>query len=171
MLLPVSSKSSDLLIVDLGQLYVTNIFKFSGEDGTISIISDENNKRCLLDVMTIELENMDLYTGIIETELSPQKKQPICECFKLGGSLITKKGPSLLTKKFQLKLQVEENLHRKICHIVPDMSIYGELSTLDGVLDLRQYRLIRGLLAFNLGEDTERINPSVPTQITTNEVR
>lgn len=45
--------------------------------------------------------------------------------------------------------------------LVPDMSIYGQLSTLDGLLDLSQYRLIRGLLAFNLGEDTERVLPSV----------
>ncbi|KAJ8920133.1 hypothetical protein NQ315_011790 [Exocentrus adspersus] len=169
MLLPVSSKSSDLLIVDLGQLFVTNIFKFSGQDGTISIVSTESVHRCLLDVMTIELENMDLYTGIIETELSPQKKQPSSESFKLGGSTISKKGPSLLAKKFRLKLQVEQNLHKNVCHVVPDMSIYGQLSTLDGVLDLQQYRLIRGLLAFNLGEDTERINPSVPAQTISSE--
>ena len=41
------------------------------------------------------------------------------------------------------------------------MSIYGQLSTLDGLLDLSQYRLIRGLLIYNLGEDTERVLPSV----------
>ncbi|KAJ8974055.1 hypothetical protein NQ317_002301 [Molorchus minor] len=28
----------------------------------------------------------------------------------------------------------------------------------------RQYKLIRGLLSFNLGEDTERINPSIPVR-------
>lgn len=36
-LLPVSSKSSDLLIVDLGQLLVTNSFKLSGDADTISV--------------------------------------------------------------------------------------------------------------------------------------
>lgn len=41
------------------------------------------------------------------------------------------------------------------------MSIHGELSTLDCTLDLTQYRFIHGLLVFNLGEDTERILPSV----------
>lgn len=41
------------------------------------------------------------------------------------------------------------------------MSIHGQLSTLDCTLDRAQYRLIHGLLAFNLGEDTERILPSV----------
>lgn len=41
------------------------------------------------------------------------------------------------------------------------MSIHGELSTLDASLDLSQYQLIRGLLTYNLGENTEHILPSV----------
>ncbi|CAH1990127.1 unnamed protein product [Acanthoscelides obtectus] len=163
-LLPVSSKSSDVLVVDLGQLLVTNDFKYSGDPGTISVQTDNNNKKCLLNVMFLKLEHMDLYAGMKESELSPSKRSLNKNCFKLGSSLVTKKGPSLLTKKFQLKLQVEQNLYRHLYHIVPDMSIYGQLSTLDGTLDLSQYRLIRGLLAYNLGEDTERINPSVPTK-------
>lgn len=40
-LLPVSSKSSDLLIVDLGKLLVTNSFKMSGDSGTISVITND----------------------------------------------------------------------------------------------------------------------------------
>lgn len=48
-----------------------------------------------------------------------------------------------------------------VLFLVPDMSIHGQLSTLDCTLDRAQYRLIHGLLAFNLGEDTERILPSV----------
>ncbi|CAH1134889.1 unnamed protein product [Ceutorhynchus assimilis] len=159
-LLPVSSKSTNLAIIDLGKLLVTNTFKFSGDEGTIST-QTEQNKKCLLEVMHIELENMDLYTGIKESELSPTKNN---NSFKFGSSFIMRKGPSLLTKKFQLKLQYERNLHKDLCHIVPDSSIYGHLSTLDCVLDLQQYKLIRGLLAYNLGEDTERIHPSVPGQ-------
>lgn len=47
------------------------------------------------------------------------------------------------------------------------MSIHGELSTLDASLDLAQYRLIRGLLTHNIGENTEHILPSVqPPPIT-----
>nr|XP_015839049.1 PREDICTED: vacuolar protein sorting-associated protein 13D isoform X1 [Tribolium castaneum] len=155
-LLPVSSKSSDLLIVDLGQLLVTNSFKMSGDSGTISVVTNDA-KKCLLDVMMIELDNMDLYAGVKENEFNPARKG----AFKLGYGQVTKKGPSLLKEKFQFKLQVERNLTSSICHNVPDMSIYGQLSTLDGLLDLSQYRLIRGLLAFNLGEDTERVLPSV----------
>lgn len=56
------------------------------------------------------------------------------------------------------------------CTLVPDMSIYGQLSTLDGTLDSSQYRLIRGLLAYNLSEDTERILPSVSPSENNSEV-
>ncbi|XP_050302982.1 intermembrane lipid transfer protein Vps13D isoform X2 [Anthonomus grandis grandis] len=160
-LLPLSSKSSSLVIIDLGKLLVTNKFRFSGEEGTISTLADpETQKKCLLEVMQIELENMDLYTGVKDSELTPTKSN---DSFKFGSCLIMRKGPSLLTKKFELKLQYERNLHKDFCHIVPDSSIYGHLSTLDCALDIHQYKLIRGLLIYNLGEDTERIYPSVST--------
>lgn len=50
------------------------------------------------------------------------------------------------------------------------MSVHGELSTLDASLDLAQYRLIRGLLTNNLGENTEHILPSVTAPPITAEV-
>lgn len=56
------------------------------------------------------------------------------------------------------------------CIAVPDMSIHGELSTLDASLDLSQYRLIRGLLTNNLGESTEHILPAVTPPLVTAEV-
>lgn len=147
------------MIIDLGKLLITNTFKFSGDEGTISSPSDPTTKKkCLLEVLLIELENMDLYTGVKDSELNPVKNN---DSFKFGSSFIMRKGPSLLTKKVELKLRYEKNLHRNFCRIVPDSSIYGHLSTLDCALDLQQYKLIRGLLAFNLGEDTERIYPSV----------
>uniref|UniRef100_A0AAR5PHD2 UBA domain-containing protein n=1 Tax=Dendroctonus ponderosae TaxID=77166 RepID=A0AAR5PHD2_DENPD len=170
-LLPVSSKSTSLVIIDLGKLLVTNTFKFSGDEGTISSLSDPTtNKKCLLEVMLIELENMDLYTGVKDSELNPVKNSYPQDSFKFGSSFIMRKGPSLLTKKVELKLRYERNLHRNFCRIVPDSSIYGHLSTLDCALDLHQYKLIRGLLAFNLGEDTERIYPSVSDKNIPNEL-
>lgn len=171
-LLPVSSNSSDLLVVDLGQLSLSNVFKSCGDEGTISVVPEGSQSKCLLEVMTIQLQNIDLYSGDMISDLgSPKRISNQLESFNFGSNLITKKGPSLLTKKFHLKLQVEQNLHKNISHLVPDMSIYGQLSTLDGTLDLKQYRLIRGLLAFNLGENTEKINPSVPKRLISTEVR
>lgn len=41
--------------------------------------------------------------------------------------------------------------------------MHGELSTLDVALDLHQYQIIKDLLMYNLGENTEQILPSVST--------
>lgn len=43
-LLPVSSRSSDLLVADLGRLVVTNSFKYSGETDTISVVRDSSGE-------------------------------------------------------------------------------------------------------------------------------
>ncbi|XP_028134062.1 intermembrane lipid transfer protein Vps13D [Diabrotica virgifera virgifera] len=163
-LLPVSLKSPNLIVVDLGQLVVTNSFKFSGDEGTVSVVSDSTRKKCLLDVMAVSLENTDLYMGVKTNHVGPERKSK-STYFNFGNSCIMKVGPSLLTKKFQLKLQIEQNLDKKEKQVVPDMSIYGQLSTLDAAIDLDQYKQIRGLLAHNLGEDTEHINPSVPPNL------
>jgi vacuolar protein sorting-associated protein 13D len=40
---------------------------------------------------------------------------------------------------------------------VPDMSVKGTLSAVYGALDLSQYKLIRGLLSYNIGETLDDI--------------
>ncbi|KAJ8974056.1 hypothetical protein NQ317_002302 [Molorchus minor] len=103
-LLPVSSKSSDVLIIDLGQILITNDFKLSGSEGTISAVTNHFVRKCLLNVMTIELENMNLYTGVKESELSPNKRSPTTECFKLGSNFVTKKRTPLYFKKVSIEV-------------------------------------------------------------------
>lgn len=70
-------------------------------------------RKCLLDVMSIDLQNMDLYAAVREDEIRDKNKD--C-CFKLGSYVIMKKGSSLLTDKCHLKIQVERNLDSNICH-------------------------------------------------------
>lgn len=172
-LIPVSSKSCDLLIVDLGQLKVNNCFKLSGDFNTISIISDNaSSKKCILDIMFLDLQNVNLHAGLRETDSSKirSKRQSSYssndEYYDFYSCFVTKVGQSLLTEKCHLKIQVERNLESHLCHNVPDMSIHGELSTLDGTLNLSQYCLIRGLLSQNIGEDTEHILSSVQNTTT-----
>lgn len=61
----------------------------------------------------------------------------------------------LLKEKCELKLQVERNLDGGFSHNVPDISVKGLLSSVHAVIDVEQYKLIRGLLAHNLGEQME----------------
>ncbi|CAG9832775.1 unnamed protein product [Diabrotica balteata] len=96
-LLPVSLKSPNLIVVDLGQLVVTNSFKFSGDEGTVSVVSDSTRKKCLLDVMSVSLENTDLYMGVKTTHVGQEKKFKTTY-FNFGNSCIMKVGMYKLSK-------------------------------------------------------------------------
>ena len=43
------------------------------------------------------------------------------------------------------------------CFTVPDVSVQGTLSALHGALDLSQYKIIRGLLSYNICETLDDI--------------
>lgn len=130
-LLPVSSRSSNLLIGELGKLVVTNRFLNSGDSGTISVVKENSRefqrhilyqvgiisflfleRKCLLDCMSVDLQNLDLYSGFRTDEVENSKE----EYFKLGSCVIHKRGGSLLTEKCHLKLHVERNLDNAVCH-------------------------------------------------------
>ncbi|XP_063232383.1 intermembrane lipid transfer protein Vps13D [Bacillus rossius redtenbacheri] len=147
-LLPVSSESPDMLVVDLGRLSVSNSFQPAG-----ALPAQHGGP--LLDVMLVELLDMDLYAGRSE----PKPEQPCCG-LQLGGSCVSKQGPSLLREKCRLLLQVDRNLDTHLVRPVPDLSVKGVLSTLHGALDLSQYQLIRGLLAGNLAEPLDDLRSS-----------
>jgi len=141
-LLPVSSRSDELILLDLGELTAHNRFD------TSLVIPD-----CLLDVMLLELVNMDVYAARRLKYDSTLNEDT--DTLMVGGFLIKKMGPSLLTEKCHLKLRVERNLDTYISRDIPDLSVHGILSTMDCALDPEQYMLIRGLLSYNIGENLD----------------
>ncbi|XP_020286741.1 vacuolar protein sorting-associated protein 13D isoform X3 [Pseudomyrmex gracilis] len=143
-LLPVSSRSDQLILLDLGELTAHNRFD------TSTIVPD-----CLLDVMLLELVNMDVYAAQ-RLNCSDSSRQNVDEdALIVGGFLIKKMGSSLLTEKCHLKLRIERNLDTYISRDIPDLSVHGILSTMDCALDPAQYMLIRGLLSYNIGENLD----------------
>lgn len=140
-LLPVSSRSDELILLDLGELTAHNKFH------TSMVIPD-----CLLDVMLLELVNMDVYAA---RRLRCDDSSMDEDTLTVGGFLVKKMGSSLLTDKCHLKLRVERNLDTYISRDIPDLSIHGMLSTMDCALDPMQYMLIRGLLSYNISENLD----------------
>ncbi len=61
----------------------------------------------------------------------------------------------VLQEKCRLDLQVERNLEGDISHNVPDFCIDGTLSSCHFTIDIAQYKLVRGLLEHNFGEQLE----------------
>ena len=142
-LLPVSSRSEEMVLLNLGELSAHNIFVHS------SLVPD-----CLLDTMHLELINMDVYAAKRLTSNGDARNDD-SDCLSVGGFIVKKTGPSLLTEKCHLKLRVERNLDQYLSREIPDLSIHGTLSTMDCALDPSQYMLIRGLLSYNIGENLD----------------
>ena len=225
LILPMSSFSSQLLVIDLGRLEVHNTFKFSGDEGTISaqnlaaavdsfgrrsrarsgsrssrssvrsrsrstakspappgkrhrprvrglapgsgVVSSEEDvfppepltksglKKCLLDVMFVSLKTMDLRTA---ERLSPFAEDVNGDDIVVGNFILRLNSTSVLKEKVELKLQIERNLDKAFNHGVPDLSVKGVLSLCHISIDLSQYKLVRGLLAYNLGECVDDLN-------------
>ncbi|KYQ55282.1 Vacuolar protein sorting-associated protein 13D [Trachymyrmex zeteki] len=108
-LLPVSSRSDELILLDLGELTAHNRFD------TSLVVPD-----CLLDVMLLELVNMDVYAA---RRLKCDSLNEDTDALMVGGFLVKKMGSSLLTEKCHLKLRVERNLDTYICRDIPDLSL------------------------------------------------
>ena len=114
----------------------------------------------ILDVMSINLFHTDFFAarrypkvGDGGTQHTFRNKQII----DMKSFNLVRESSSLLKEKCHLKLFVERNLDTWKSHYVPDISVQGTLLKLEAVLDLQQYKLVRGFLAYNLGEPIDDV--------------
>jgi vacuolar protein sorting-associated protein 13D len=149
-LLPVSSRSEEMILLDLGELSARNSFVPSAE-----------RSECLLDIMSLELVNMDVHAARKLSSSDAVRPDEDESYLSIGGFVVKKTGPSLLTEKCQLRLRVERNLDSYLSRFIPDLSVHGTLSTMDCALDPSQYMLIRGLLSYNIGENLDDLRALV----------
>ncbi|XP_043387413.1 vacuolar protein sorting-associated protein 13D isoform X3 [Chelonia mydas] len=110
---------------------------------------------CLLDCIVVDLQNMDIFAAERYSREYSKAMEDTGADLTFPSYFVRQTGGSLLTEPFGLKLQVERNLDKEMSHIVPDISIHGNLSSVHCSLDLSKYKLIRGLLENNLGEPVE----------------
>ncbi|GAB0099028.1 Vacuolar protein sorting-associated protein 13D [Sergentomyia squamirostris] len=171
-LLPMSSRSTKMIVSDLGEFSLRNIFRWSTDHQRVISVQkrsvDETTGRGLseiLDVMSVNLVNTNLFAGT-RSEKTDGSSLPDDVCLDMGSYRVIKEGPSLLKNKCHLSLQVERNMDAWRSHNVPDFSVQGTLSKLEAVLDLDQYKLVRGFLSYNLGEPTDDlyIEPATITE-------
>ncbi|XP_028393538.1 vacuolar protein sorting-associated protein 13D-like [Dendronephthya gigantea] len=161
MIFPKSSTSEDLLVASLGHMTLRNQFLFADDEGTIlrglsseaeddeleilpdkSCGSEEVGPPCMLDHMEVELVDIDLFSAV---SISQQ-----------GDVFLYKRqGNKLFKETCKLDLMIERNLDWARSRAVPDMSIWGALSSMHVNLDYSQYGLILGFLNQNLGEPLE----------------
>jgi len=132
----------------------------SDEDFNIPPVKIIPSHKCLLEVMHISLKAMDL-SGAVRLSAFTSEDEKETSDVEVGSCLLRKQVKPLLKDKCELKLQIEKNLDKGFSHNVPDLSIKGLLSKVHAVVDIEQYKLIRGFLAFNLGEPMDNLNDEV----------
>ncbi|XP_046808377.1 vacuolar protein sorting-associated protein 13D [Lucilia cuprina] len=158
-LLPVSYNSNQLLIADLGKFTLVNSFHYAKD------LTSLNEKRMelidyneIVDLMNIELVNINVLTG--ERENNNQRSRIVesnSNILHVGNFSIVKLGNTIFKEKCHLKLQVIRNTESDISHNIPDITVKGRLSELHGLINLQQYKLIRGFLNYNLGETIDDV--------------
>ena len=124
---------------------------------------------CLLDVIHIELSDIDLFSArwqIKDTDGLPASHQrhahrDSVQTTKSKSNLvfpsyvIVRQTGKLLKEKGRLVVQAERNLEGEVSHSVPDVRIAANLSSLHFNVDLQQFKLVKGLLFHNFGEELE----------------
>ncbi|XP_055550000.1 intermembrane lipid transfer protein Vps13D isoform X2 [Wyeomyia smithii] len=159
LIFPMAFNSDQVIIADLGEFTLKNEFRMSDDPEVISVSSNDTVKE-VLDVMHVNLFHTNIFAAnrIVKPDEHLEMKHFDNDiAIDMKCYLLVKQGPSLLKDKCHLKLQVERNMDSWNSHFVPDISVHGTLSRLEAVLDLQQYRLVRGFLSYNLGESLDEL--------------
>lgn len=151
-ILPYSATSEKLLVVDLGHLSVKNKFVEEAVDMVLNITS-------------IDLIEMDLYSGHLvegwnnDGDGNTAHARGIDEkIWRLhqGTAVIKSSGnPSFLKKKCALNLKMRRYFVGQTPESQALTFLHGTLSTVHCTVNSDKYRLVRGLLQYNIGEPLE----------------
>lgn len=151
-LLPLSYNSTQVIVADLGEFTLRNSFHFASDANVVSKRQDEQGMDEILDVMHIDLVNMNLFSGERIWKTNKTLNYNPNECVNIGNFTILKLGNNLFKETCHLKLQVERNIDTAVSNNCPDITVKGVLTKLNGIVNLQQYKLLRGFLSYNLGE-------------------
>lgn len=90
----------------------------------------------------------------------PENGTPECEevAWRFPGFCVRRQGHPLLREKCALTLQIERNLDTHVSRRIADVSVQGCVSKVHATIHEESYKLIRGLLQYNLGEDLTELH-------------
>ncbi|CAE1274656.1 VPS13D [Acanthosepion pharaonis] len=133
-----------------------NPFQLSVQQSMAFSRHDPSTHICLLDVMSVTLTDMDFYSAELR-KTSSGPDGPIYNLEREPGKI--------LKDKCELLLQVERNLDQRLSHSAPNIHMTGKLSSIHAFITLKQYKLLRGILAHNLGEKLPEFQRPVMTYL------
>ncbi|XP_051860655.1 intermembrane lipid transfer protein Vps13D isoform X1 [Drosophila albomicans] len=154
--LPACYNSNHVLIAYLGQFTLKNSFHFANDECIISKKGITPNPDEILDVMRIDLVNINFFSA--ERNVQKLETNYDKEIFINIANTIFIKGSPIFKESCYLNVQVERNLTTESTRVCPDISVKGTFSRLNATLNIQTYKLIRGLLANNMGENIDDVH-------------
>lgn len=153
--LPACYNSNHALIAYLGQFTLKNSFHFASDECIISKKGITPSLDEMLDVMRIDLVNINFFSA--ERSIQKLETNYDKEVFINIANTIFIKGNRIFKESCYLNVQVERNLTTSSTRVCPDISVKGTFSRLNATLNIQNYKLIRGLLSNNIGEQIDDV--------------
>ena len=123
-------------------------FKSDTNSASNSFSLNEEPKHCLLDLIDVKFSNTQLYSA---QRYALNENSPLSSDLYFSTFAFKNTGTILKTEKI-INFNLERNLESEISHRSPDWYVYSKFSSVQLRIDLSQYKLIRGILDQNIGE-------------------
>ena len=162
LIVPEYALNKPVIVLHLGNMIIKNRFLCDNEPGTLSaLMKKPKESNCLLDVISVQFQDIFLYSATyckLDATIKPK-----VHFSTFGFQTIHEDHSSMLRERSYLNIQVERNLDSSLNHASPTYSVKADLSSVDILLDTQQYALVRGILAYNIGEQLEQPTRSAMT--------
>uniref|UniRef100_A0A0N5BT94 Ricin B-type lectin domain-containing protein n=1 Tax=Strongyloides papillosus TaxID=174720 RepID=A0A0N5BT94_STREA len=159
-IVPLNQFSSRCIIMKMTKVEATNKFDLASQskymnDYVINRNITQDNYDCLFDNMDLLVEDLEIFEG--ESILVNSKKFSNCEIFLDGLNGIAFKSDlkSVLSKKKSAKIIFGRNLSCFISQNAPNINVIVIFENMDIILTTKFYKLLQGVLQYNLGDYTE----------------
>lgn len=176
LILPLNQFSDQVIVGEMSRIRITNQFKFAESISDLGqhcienqYGNDDDKFDCLLDWTTIQCSDLALYEGdrIANTsaplaEVSGFKR--VCQNIFDGYHFLCSR-TNVLSRLYDLHVDVFRNLDGAFSHKVPDMAVVTDLSEVGIRFTTDFYCLLRGFLERNLGDPLVPVPEAIPIEI------
>ncbi|CAF3844146.1 unnamed protein product [Rotaria sordida] len=152
LILPEDILKKSVFIFQLDYINFNNHFLFQNKSKISNTLKDQIKKVSRLDFISIEIKNIEFYSTYYC--LFNENISTSIRFSKFGFSHTYGERLSMVRERFHLNIKIEHNLDKSINNTSPTYIIKMNLSSIDILFDLNQYRLIQNIIASNLNEES-----------------
>uniref|UniRef100_A0A0K0EZ74 Vacuolar protein sorting-associated protein 13D (inferred by orthology to a human protein) n=1 Tax=Strongyloides venezuelensis TaxID=75913 RepID=A0A0K0EZ74_STRVS len=166
---PLNQFSSRCIIIKMSKVEATNKFDLASQskymnDYVINSNITQDNYDCLFDNLNLLLDDLEIFEG--KSILVDSNKFLSCGTFldSLSGIVFKSDLKSVLSKKKSAKVIFGRNLSCFISQNAPNINVAVIFENMDINLTTKFYKLLQGVLQYNLGDYTELDTNSPPSE-------